>query len=135
MSPSLKVKVFLSSALAVLASGLFLQTLSIVPAQRDSRKKPHRRPRSRRKILIVAPRSTQSSCSGTVNVSLRHIWKREEFYGGKLKLHNAIQGSKLGGVGAGVNPKQALDLGLKVDAEAVPKPVVIAGIKKRRKAI
>ncbi len=52
----------------------------------------------------------------------------EEFWGGKLKLHDAIQGSKHGGVGKGVSPKQALELGLKVDMEAVPKEVA-AGIK------
>jgi hypothetical protein len=50
----------------------------------------------------------------------------EDFWGGKLKLHRAIQGQRLGGVGAGVSPKQALDLGLKVDMEAVPKNVAAA---------
>jgi len=47
----------------------------------------------------------------------------EDFWGGALKLHQAIQGQKLGGVGPGISPKQALELGLKVDMEAVPKPV------------
>ena len=44
----------------------------------------------------------------------------EDFWGGALKLHQAIQGSKFGGVGAGVSPKTALALGLKVDVEALP---------------
>ncbi len=44
----------------------------------------------------------------------------EDFWGGKLRLHEAIAGAKLGGVGAGVSPKAALSLGLKVDAEAIP---------------
>jgi mono/diheme cytochrome c family protein len=44
----------------------------------------------------------------------------EDFWGGKLRLHEAIAGEKLGGVGKGVSPKQALELGLKVDAEAIP---------------
>jgi hypothetical protein len=52
----------------------------------------------------------------------------EDFWGGKLKLHQAIQGQKFGGVGAGVSPKKALELGLKVDMEAVP-PNVAAAIK------
>src|SRR5688572_14547903 len=47
----------------------------------------------------------------------------EDFWGGKLRLHQAIQGEKFGGVGPGVSPKQALELGLKVDMEAVPKAV------------
>jgi hypothetical protein len=45
----------------------------------------------------------------------------EAFWGGQLKLHQAIAGAKLGGLGPGISPKQALELGLKVDAAAVPK--------------
>ena len=44
----------------------------------------------------------------------------EEFWGGELKLHEAIAGSALGGVGSGLTPRQALQLGLKVDADAIP---------------
>ena len=47
----------------------------------------------------------------------------EEFWGGAVKLHQAIQGEKLGGIGPGLSPKKALELGLKVDAAAVPKPM------------
>ena len=50
----------------------------------------------------------------------------EEFWGGQLRLHEAIQGEKLGGVGPGLSPKNALELGLKVDMEAVPKNVAAA---------
>lgn len=50
----------------------------------------------------------------------------EDFWGGKLKLHNAIMGEKLGGVGPGVSPEQALKLGLKVDVSAIPKEVTEA---------
>src|SRR5713101_2286172 len=48
----------------------------------------------------------------------------EHFWGGKLRLHEAIAGQKLGGVGNGVSPKTALALGLKVDAEALPADLV-----------
>lgn len=44
----------------------------------------------------------------------------ETFWGDKLKLHEAIAGEKQGGVGPGLTPKQALQLGLKVDQGAVP---------------
>jgi len=47
----------------------------------------------------------------------------EAFWGGTLKLHQAIMGEKLGGVGPGISPKKALELGLKVDVDAVPKEV------------
>jgi len=50
----------------------------------------------------------------------------EEFWGGQLKLHRAVEGEKLGGAGAGISPKKALELGLKVDMEAVPKKVAAA---------
>ena len=52
----------------------------------------------------------------------------EEVWGGVLGLHKAIEGAKLGGVGPGISPKQALAVGLKVDAAAIP-PKVAAAIK------
>jgi cytochrome c peroxidase len=48
----------------------------------------------------------------------------EDFWGGKLRLHEAIAGQKLGGVGPGVSPKTALSLGLKVDAQVLPAALV-----------
>jgi hypothetical protein len=48
----------------------------------------------------------------------------EAFWGDTIKLHQAIAGSKLGGVGPGVSPKTALAVGLKVDMEAIPAAVV-----------
>jgi hypothetical protein len=50
----------------------------------------------------------------------------EAFWGDALKLHQAIAGSKLGGVGPGVSPRTALAVGLKVDSEALPPNVVEA---------
>ena len=50
----------------------------------------------------------------------------EDFWGGKLRLHEAIVGQKLGGVGPGVSPKTALSLGLKVDSDALPADLVAA---------
>lgn len=44
----------------------------------------------------------------------------EDFWGGTLQLHKAIEGARFGGVGAGVSPKTALALGLKVDVDALP---------------
>jgi hypothetical protein len=44
----------------------------------------------------------------------------EAFWGDRVRLHEAIAGDKLGGVGPGLTPKQALQLGLKVDAGALP---------------
>jgi hypothetical protein len=44
----------------------------------------------------------------------------EAFWGDTLKLHLAIEGAALGGVGPGVSPNTALAVGLKVDADALP---------------
>jgi hypothetical protein len=54
----------------------------------------------------------------------------EDFWGGKLRLHEAIAGEKLGGVGAGVTARQALQLGLKVDIGALPK-ILVEALKTR----
>lgn len=50
----------------------------------------------------------------------------EAYWGDTLKLHRAIAGAKLGGVGPGVSPKTALSVGLKVDVDAVPAAVAAA---------
>src|SRR5262249_24678465 len=44
----------------------------------------------------------------------------EHFLGDTLKLHQAIEGARFGGVGNGIGPAAALGLGLKVDAAALP---------------
>lgn len=44
----------------------------------------------------------------------------QAFWGDTLKLHQAIEGSGLGGVGPGVSPMTALAVGLKVDVDALP---------------
>ncbi|MGQ0568221.1 MAG: hypothetical protein ACT4P5_01620 [Armatimonadota bacterium] len=44
----------------------------------------------------------------------------EAYWSGTLRLHQAISGAKLGGVGPGVSPKTALSVGLKVDMDAIP---------------
>ncbi len=48
----------------------------------------------------------------------------QQFWGGELRLHEAILGSGLGGVGPGVSPRTALEVGLKVDVERLPASVV-----------
>jgi hypothetical protein len=50
----------------------------------------------------------------------------EDFWGGVLGLHKAIEGAKFGGVGPGVSPVTALSVGLKVDQDALPLAVVQA---------
>ena len=59
----------------------------------------------------------------------RHIFRfdtfgDEAFWGDSLKLHQAIEGSKFGGVGDGVSPNTALSVGLKVDVDALPQSLI-----------
>ena len=48
----------------------------------------------------------------------------EAFWGGTLQLHQAIKGANLGGVGPGISASTALTLGLKVDVDALPQPLI-----------
>src|SRR5262245_41606 len=62
----------------------------------------------------------------------RHIFRfdtfgDERFWGDTLKLHQAIEGVRFGGVGTGVTPRTALAVGLKVDSQMVPRSL-LAGI-------
>ncbi len=47
----------------------------------------------------------------------------EAFWGGALRLHEAVAGAAHGGVGPGVSPKTALAVGLRVDVDALPREV------------
>ena len=60
------------------------------------------------------------------NIFRHDTFGDEAFWGDALQLHRAIAGTKNGGVGAGLSPKSALALGLKVDAEALPKKTAAA---------
>jgi hypothetical protein len=48
----------------------------------------------------------------------------ETFWGDMLQLHLAIEGARFGGVGPGLSPKDVLSLGLKVDVNALPRPLL-----------
>jgi len=48
----------------------------------------------------------------------------EDYWGGQLQLHQAIQGDRFGGVGPGLSPRNALALGLKVDVDALPPDLI-----------
>src|SRR6059036_1700873 len=48
----------------------------------------------------------------------------ERFWSDTLKLHQAIGGARLGGVGPGASPATALAVGLKVDVDLIPNSVL-----------
>jgi hypothetical protein len=51
-------------------------------------------------------------------------FKSEDFWGGMLRLHEAIAGAANGGTGPGLTPTAALSAGLKVDLDALPPSLV-----------
>ena len=68
------------------------------------------------------PRALSDSARRMIDEG-RRVFRYETFgdqayWGDTLKLHRAIAGAKLGGVGPGVSPKTALSVGLKVDVDA-----------------
>jgi len=48
----------------------------------------------------------------------------EHFWGDTLRIHQAIAGAALGGVGPGLGAATALGAGLKVDVDALPRPLL-----------
>lgn len=52
----------------------------------------------------------------------------EQFWGAQLGLHKSIAGQARGGVGPGLTPRQALNVGLKVDADRLP-AIVLEAVK------
>jgi hypothetical protein len=57
--------------------------------------------------------------------AFRHeTFGNEAFWGGALRLHEAIAGERHGGTGPGLGLRAALDLGLKVDASALSEETV-----------
>ena len=80
--------------------------------------------------FVFAVLATQAKAKQTANLIAegKQIFRfdtfgDEDFWGGQLQLHQAIQGEQFGGVGPGVSPATALAVGLKVDVEALPKPL------------
>jgi hypothetical protein len=73
--------------------------------------------------------ATQTRTANKLFLAGRQIFRYDTFgdqafWGGALQLHRAIAGAKNGGVGAGVSPKTALSLGLKVDSARLPAKLV-----------
>ena len=81
-------------------------------------------------IVALGAAAMQATASQTPNLIAegRQIFRfdtfgDEDFWGGQLRLHEAIEGEQFGGVGPGVSPATALAVGLKVDVQALPKPL------------
>src|SRR5215207_5501263 len=60
-------------------------------------------------------RNASASLKEGRNVFRHETFGDEYFWGDTLQLHLAIAGERHGGVGPGLTPRKALELGLKVD--------------------
>lgn len=104
-------------ALAAAAGGwaLSLASISILRADDDHRSKRSDDPlfAQSEQMLREGRKTFRSDTFGD-----------EAFWGGTLKLHEAVAGRKLGGVGPGLSPKAALGIGLKVDLDQLPRELV-----------
>ena len=107
-----RIGVVYSLALAVCCAVIFLGSS---PVSSSPRHEQHLNAFDRN---IVA--DSQNSLSEGRETFRFDTFGDEDFWGGTLQLHKAIEGSRFGGVGAGVSPRTALALGLKVDVDALP---------------
>lgn len=76
-------------------------------------------------VFLAAGKQAQASRTADLIAEGKQIFRfdtfgDEDFWGGQLQLHQAIQGEQFGGVGPGVSPATALAVGLKVDVQALP---------------
>ena len=106
--PSFRLNVVVTVAVVLLACMIAVSRSARAGADNNSHHNP------------VVDNATQKVLQG------EHIFRfdtfgDEAFWGDTLKLHQAIEGAKLGGVGSGVSPNTALAVGLKVDVDALPR--------------
>src|SRR5262245_30986561 len=98
---------------AVLAGCVWLTVLSR-PADAEGRSKTNRSP-----ATALRDHAVETLDQGQQTFRF-DTFGDEAFWGDTIKLHQAIEGAALGGVGPGVSPKTALAVGLKVDVDALP---------------
>ncbi len=112
---------------AIMATGLVSLALGAVllkPANAVEGEEPSR---AAEHGLRVAGHGPAAERLRSGRATFRHdTFGDEDFWGGQLRLHEAIAGAKLGGVGPGVSPATALAVGLKVDVDALPASLVEA---------
>src|SRR5215813_8628760 len=107
--PKLHLQVVVAAGVLLLAS-----TISITRSARAGEKNQHHNPAVQNAIQKVQQGQ---------QIFRFDTFGDQAFWGDTLKLHQAIEGAKLGGVGPGVSPKTALAAGLKVDIDALPSDV------------
>lgn len=109
-----KVKILVAAVSAVCCLVLFATQLKRVSAQSDPVSE------SDRSVFHDANHMVEQGRQ----VFRFNTFDDQSFWGDTLKLHQAIEGAKFGGVGPGVSPSTALAVGLKVDVDALPASLI-----------
>jgi hypothetical protein len=94
-------------AAAACAAFMVVSVTHAAPGENDQR------------LISVSQSSRASSAEGRRTFRF-DTFADQDFWGGTLQLHKAIEGSRFGGVGPGISPRTALARGLKVDVDALP---------------
>jgi len=110
----------IGTVLAILAALLSLGALRSLAAQDSQGRSPRQDPTATNAVQLVGQGR---------DIFRFDTFGDEAFWGGVLQLHTAIEGAAAGGVGPGLSPKTALQLGLKVDADALP-PNLLAQLQR-----
>jgi hypothetical protein len=103
------------------AAAIAVSLCGIVSAGYQASSKGATRARKPSKIDRAIARSALQTLDNGRTIFRYDTFGDEAFWGDTLKLHQAIQGETAGGVGPGVSPKTALEVGLKVDVDALPR--------------
>ncbi|HEY5996911.1 MAG TPA: hypothetical protein VIU29_07805 [Candidatus Deferrimicrobiaceae bacterium] len=112
-------KLFLS-ATAVLAAAVFVVILCRCNGGDDAAVSPGSNPADQRiaaNAALAVEKGRQTFRFDTFGDNV--------FWGGAIKLHQALAGAANGGVGPGVSPATALAVGLKIDVDALPGDLVV----------
>ncbi|HEY2975856.1 MAG TPA: hypothetical protein VGJ48_25300 [Pyrinomonadaceae bacterium] len=111
--------------LIMLAGGLSILLLPVFGGQAQTRFQDRDKPALTGFESVVSDNARQMLEDGK-EIFRFDTFGDEAFWGDTLKLHQAIAGSKLGGLGPGVSPGTALQVGLKVDLDALPTSLIEA---------
>src|SRR5215211_2557607 len=126
-SDTLKFLYVLTIVLASVAVGLVIERTSDAQARGRAQGPPAQSNARKEKLrnfdAQIAANANELLENGRITFRF-DTFGDEAFWGGALQLHQAIKGASLGGVGAGISPTTALSLGLKVDLDALPQPLI-----------
>jgi hypothetical protein len=115
---------------AAIAALLSTAALSLQAERRDSDRQGDK-PKDDRTFDAIIDRNADALMDRGRRIFRFDTFGDEAFWGDTLKLHQAIEGQRFGGVGPGLSPATALSVGLKVDADALP-PATLNAIRTKQ---